>query len=226
MYSNDVKKYVVSLRRQGKTYGEIKSIVELDIPKSTLSNWCNGILLSSLQKANIQKAIEAGSERGRRTALLVNRIKREAYLKSVEERVSHIPELLQNKNIAKIAAASLYLGEGGKAQRGWLVFGNSNPNVIALFLSLLRHSYNIDERKFRCTLQCRADQNVEKLERLWSRITKISRRQFYKARIDPRTIGKPSRKPDYRGVCRIEYFSADLFIELMTIGNIICKKGR
>jgi len=68
-----------------------------------------------------------------------------------------------------------------------------------------------------------ADQNIKKLEKFWSQVTKISLSQFYKARIDPRTIGKPSKKPNYKGVCRIDYFSADLFIELMQIPKIIHK---
>jgi len=101
------------------------------------------------------------------------------------------------------------------------MFGNSDPPIITLFLSLLRRCYNIDENKFRCTLQCRADQNIPKLEKFWSQVTKIPMPQFYKARIDPRTIGKPSRKPDYKGVCRIDYFSGDIFMELKQIMEVI-----
>ena len=101
------------------------------------------------------------------------------------------------------------------------MFGNSDPSIISLFMSLLRYCYNIDESKFRCTLQCRADQNTKKLEKFWSQITKIPLSQFYKARVDPRTIDKPSKKLNYKGVCRIDYFSADLFIELKQIAEII-----
>ena len=115
----------------------------------------------------------------------------------------------------------LYLGEGAKNQRGSLMFGNSDPFIISLFLYLLRYCYNIDESKFRCTLQCRADQNSRKLEKFWFQITKIPLSQFYKARIDPRTIGKPSKKLEYKGVCRIDYFSAEIFTELTQIANIV-----
>ena len=107
------------------------------------------------------------------------------------------------------------MGEVAKTKRGSLMFGNSDPRVIALFLRLLRQCYNINEDKFRCTLQCRADQNIETLERFWSKITNVPLKQFYKARVDSRTIGKKSRKMDYKGVCRIDYFSADLFNEII-----------
>ena len=92
-------------------------------------------------------------------------------------------------------------------------------------MHLLRFCYNIDEKKFRCTLQCRVDQNIPKLEKFWGEITKIPLSQFYKARIDPRTIGKTSKNIDYKGVCRIDYFSADIFLDLMQIPKTIYKMG-
>ena len=55
------------------------------------------------------------------------------------------------------------------------------------------------------------------------KIRKIPLTQFYKARIDPRTIGQQSKNLNYKGVCRIDYFSAELFIELKQIPEIIHK---
>ena len=90
-------------------------------------------------------------------------------MQGVGERVAHLSDEIQKKNTAKIAFAMLYLGEGAKKTRGSLMFGNSDPLVIRLYLNLLRSCYRIDENKFRCTLQCRADQDVKKLEKFWSR---------------------------------------------------------
>ncbi len=117
--------------------------------------------------------------------------------------------------------AALYLREGAKTQNGSLRFGNPDPFIISLFLNLLRYCYKIDESKFRCTLQFRADQDIKNLERFWSKVTGISLTQFHKSRVDPRTKGKISRKKDYKEVCCIIYFSADTFIELIQIPKII-----
>ncbi|MEK7598802.1 MAG: hypothetical protein AAB487_03635 [Patescibacteria group bacterium] len=163
--------------------------------------------------------------KGRALALAVIRVKREHYLDEVQARIEHLGKVFRNKDVAKIALAMLYLGEGSKTPRSALMFGNSDPRIIRLFTELLRFCYEIDELKFRCTLQCRADQDIKKMEKFWSEITKIPSTQFYKARIDPRTIGKISKKPDYKGVCRIDYFSADLFNEIMKIIELISKKG-
>lgn len=211
------------LRSNGKTYLEIRNELGTDIPKSTLSFWCKDVNLPEEYKDKIRGLVIKNAEKGRRVAMIVNRIKREKYLTSLLDKNNHLAGMLKDKDVAKIALSILYLGEGGKRQRGSLVLGNSDPFIISLFLYLLRHCYNIDEKKLRCTVQCRADQNIIELEKFWSGITKVSYKQFYKTRIDPRTIGKESRKLDYKGVCRIDYFSAEVFTELMQIPKIVYK---
>jgi len=216
-----LKPRIIALRKSGKTYTEIRKIIGINISKGTLSDWCGSISLSSKQRQRVERLVKRGTNKGRAVALVVNKLKREKYIQTVRARVNRLPDKLKDRNTSKIALAMLYLGEGSKTNRGSLMFGNSDPLVIRLFLSLLRYCYNIDENKFRCTLQCRADQNIKKLEKFWSKITGILLSQFYKARIDPRTIGKPSKKLNYKGVCRIDYFSGDIFMELKQIVNII-----
>ncbi len=225
MHALHLKKKVIRLRKNGKTYGEIKRILGKNLSKSTLSNWCSNVFLTRLQKEKLRMVMSAGSERGRFAARLVLRLKRKEYFRSLKKKIMPIVNVIRNKDVKKIAAAMLYLGEGSKFRRGSLCIGNSSPEIISLFLYLLRNSYNINESKFRCTVQCRADQNIKELEKFWSNVTKIKLSQFYKARIDSRTIGKLSKKLDYKGVCRLDYFSAELFNELMEIGRLVCKMG-
>ena len=216
-----IKEKAIKLRKQGKTYSEIQKSLRIVIPKSTLSGWCSKVELPKEYQDKIREINLNNARKGREVALIVNRRKREEYLKSVADRNKHLAKALKNKDIAKIALAMLYLGEGGKNQRGSLLFGNSDPFIISLFLYLLRYCYNIDESKFRCTLMCRADQNTKKLEKFWSNITKIPLSQFYKPQKDARTIGKPTKRKDYKGVCKIDYFSSDLYTELMMIPKIV-----
>lgn len=217
------KNSVIKLRKSGKTYGEICKILNVQIPKSTLSTWLCNMQLSQKQKQKITNKIKININNGRQKALKINKEKRILYLESVKNRVEYLQNIAENKDVAKIMIAMLYLGEGSKTSKSSLMLGNSDPQVIALFLHLLRYCYYIDENKFRCTLQCRADQNIKKLEKFWSKITNIPLNKFYKARIDPRTIGKKSKKLDYKGVCRIDYFSADIYNEIIKIIEIIFK---
>ena len=220
---DNFKLEVISLRTQGKSYGEIRKTLNADIPKSTMSCWCKNLPLSKKQKSQLKVLMSLGSKRGRATALLVNKARREKYIQEVKNRVFHLSKKLEDKDVAKIALAMLYLGEGAK-KRGSVMFGNSDPAVIQLFLKLLRYCYNIDERKFRCTVQCRFDQNIEELEIFWSKFTQIPRDLFYKPQIDKRTMGSTTRKIGYKGVCRIDYFSGDIFMELMQAIDVLEKK--
>ncbi len=86
-------------------------------------------------------------------------------------------------------------------------------------MSLLRSAFIVDEGKFRVTVQCRADQDINVLTAFWSKCTKVPAPQFYKAQVDRRTINKPTKMPDYKGVCRIDYFSSDVDLELRHIAK-------
>lgn len=224
MKRSNVKQKALELRRKGKTYKEITDALRIDVPKSTLSYWCRSTLLPKGYQRKVREYNLFNLEKARKIALRFQKEKRKNYLESIKKRNAHLARLIEDRDIAKIALAVLYLGEGqGNIKRSSLMFGNSDPLTIKLFLNLLRRCYNIDEKKFRCTLQCRADQNIEKLERFWAGVTKISPSQFYKAQVDPRTKGKPSKKLEYKGVCRIDYFSAEVLIELLQIPGIIHK---
>ena len=221
MDKKELKTKAQELRSKGKTYSEIQSILNTKIPKSTLSYWCHNLDLPLGYQRRIEEYNKFNLGKARKIALAMNKIHREAYLKGIRERNLYLADKLENRETAKIVLAVLYAAEGSKSVRSAIMFGNSDPLIISLFLRLLRFCYTIDESKFRCTVQCRADQNVQDLENFWSAVTKIPLKQFYKAQIDRRTINKPSKKPNYKGVCRIDYFSAELSLDLKSIANII-----
>ncbi len=218
----ETKQKVQLLRREGKTYTEIRSLLDIKITKSTLSDWCKDIPLPMGYQRKIKEYNLFTLKRARIVSSEVAKNKWQKRIEAVRNSYSHFPKLIENKDMAKIALSILYLGEGFKdPKRGSISFGNSDLTTIRLFLHLLRHCYNIDECKFRGTVQCRADQDIKSLEQFWSQATKISLNQFYKAQVDPRTVGKPSKKPDYKGVLRIDYFSADILLELLEIPKIL-----
>ncbi len=226
MKRQDIKKEAQRLRKLGKTYSEIQRIINQKIPKSTLSYWCKNISPSAGYYKKIQSLNITNLDRARKIACLVNKNKRKRFLKSLRNRNLYLIAKI-DKDIQKIALATLYLGEGSKWKgTRYLGLGNSNPDVIKLYLKLLRNCYAIDESKLKCRIGHRADQDIDKLQRFWSRMTKISLRNFYKTKPDPRTIGKKTRKKDYKGVCVIYYFSTEIQLELETIANLILTEGR
>lgn len=217
-----LKEKAEKLRLKGKTYSEIKVSLGVGIPKSTLSLWFKGLKLPRDVDSKIRRIQKARIEAGLEKALIKRGRDRKDYLAGLLEKNKHLADLLKNKDIAKIALAVLYWGEGTKSpKRSILTFGNSDPKMIGLFLKLLRKCYEVDEAKLRCTVQCRADQDTKKLESFWRNVTGIPLSNFYNSRIDPRTIGKKSRKPEYRGVCRIDYFSALVLNDILKVIEVI-----
>lgn len=217
-----LKQKVIELRKEGKTYAEICSCLNIAVPKGTLSYWCNGVPLPKNHDQKIKKLNELNLIKARACAVETAKKTRQKQIENIRIENGHLLKKIKDVDVAKIALAMLYLGEGNKnRKKGALVFGNSDPATICLFMNLLRNVYKIDEKKFRCTLLCRADQNIKKLEKLWSETTNVPLNQFYKARIDPRTVGKPTKKKEYKGVCRIDYFSARVFAELLEIPKIL-----
>lgn len=214
------KDRAIALRRAGKTYTEIQKLINPKLPSSTLSDWFKNSIFSPEEKERIAVNGKERIRNGYLKALVAQEAKRKIYFEEIRDRLGPLNNLLEDPHIAKLALLMLYWCEGAKAIRGSVVFGNSDPKMIRLFLALMRKCYTINEEKFRATVQCRADQDPQALALYWSDITKISLEQFYKPRIDPRTIGKPSKQLDYKGVCRIDYFSAKVYHELLAARSI------
>lgn len=220
---HNFRQQAVDLRRQGKTYSEIMLLIP-KVSKSTLSYWLGELDLSENQRKRLFRNVAHKLIRARAQAVLARRIKRQEYFLNIEDKNRHFVKMMEKNLMAsKLVLSALHLGEGSKNRRGSIQLGNSDPGIIKLFLRLFRNCYQVDESKFRCTVMCRADQNTKYLEKFWAKVTGIKKDQFYKTRVDPRTLGKPSRKLDYKGVCVINYFSASVYYDLLTLGKMMSR---
>lgn len=211
------------LREDGYSYLEIASHEAIQAPRSTVVSWCAGTQMNPAGMLRHRKEREKHLEGARKKSAQSHIRERELRLSLAQERAAHSGPFLTTENMKKSVLGALYLAEGTKRSRGCLTLGNSDPEIVKLYLRLLRECFAIDESKFRCTLQARAGQDIPVLEKFWASVTGISASQFYPARIDMRGDGKLARKPGYKGVCRIDYFSSDLLYEVLAIGRILTK---
>lgn len=219
IYPEELKQKAQSLRKKGLTYTEIIQQINYRVPKNTFTGWFKNIELSDDSKQRIvNKTAESGG-RGRVIAWQSIRQKRAKLIEEIYHKVDkQIKDI--DKLTAKIILSMLYLGEGGKNGE-WIRFGNSDPKIIELFLILLRKSFEIDETRIRGKVQCRADQNISDLEKYWSKLTEIPINQFHKGFLDKRTLGKPTKRLDYKGVFVVIYCSNRIFLELKFFSDII-----
>ena len=221
-YTHKIIHRVRSLRAKGKTYSEISREIKIKIPKSTLSNWCEKVSLPIWYAEKIQTINKKNFSKALKIAWAVNKLKRERFLRSLLADKGQIVRNLKNKAFLKSLLAVLYLGEGTKwKSHAGLVLGSSDPTIIILYIRLLHICYGINLEQLRCRVSYRADQNIHALQKYWSRITSIPLKNFYKTIPDPRTVGKPTKRKDYMGVCVISCAGTHIQLELEMIPKVI-----
>ena len=216
----------IKLRSEGQTYAEIRHALNLKIPKGTFHSWFKNIVLPKDYYSKISKLNRIHLKKARLIAIERNRVKRKIFLSDLDKINLSIANLIYNPKTAKIALAMLCLGEARKynSKTSSFYLGSSDPRIIIIFLASLKICFDFKLEKVRCTVQCRADQNIEELEKYWIGITKIPKSLFYKAQIDPRTIGKSTKKINYKGVLRIDYLDTKVQLELESLSKLIYNK--
>lgn len=222
-YSSETRSKIRALRSLGKTYGEINREMGTKLPKSSLYELCKGVNLPPNYVEKIAELNYKNVGKARAIALALNKIKRKEFFQNLKLVNQPLSKRIRDKEIGKIALATLCLGEASKysATSRRFCLGSSDPRIIMIFLGLLKWCFDFDLNKVRATLQCRADQDTKQLELYWREVTKIPERLFYKPLIDPRTVGKPTRKKNYKGVLRVDYFDTRVQLELESLADLI-----
>jgi hypothetical protein len=111
-----------------------------------------------------------------------------------------------------IAGLMLYWAEGTKTAGVTVDLANSDPKMIVLFLTMLRHIYRVDESRLRVLIYCYSDQNVEELSRYWQRLLKIPKKQFIKPYI--KQVTRISKRTMTYGLVHVRYNDKRLFAEI------------
>lgn len=210
------------LRSQGKTYSEIIKSLKITVPKSTISSWCSDVKLPPWYQDKINRLNKKNFNKAQKMAWVSNKIKRERFVNEINNKATRIAGKIKDKDVLRVILSVLYLGEGTKWKyHSGLMLGNSDSNTIKLYIKLLNICYGIPVTSLKCRISHRADQNIKLLERFWSKETGIPLTNFYKTIPDPRTVGKPTKRKDYKGVCVITCAGSHIQLELEAIPKII-----
>ena len=170
-----LKQNAIELRKQGKTYREIR--MELNVAKSSLSDWLRKYPLTEAELS----LLAASREKGRFLQIEKTRITKQ---KKREDRLRNVYDLQQkklaplSKRELEIAGLFLYWGEGYKSLRGPVGISNSNPKVIQFSIYWLSHIYNVPLEKIRIRLQLYKDMNTDKEIEFWMKQLTLPKSNF------------------------------------------------
>ncbi len=179
----EIKHNAISLRKNGLSYKEIMSRVQ--VSKSTLSNWCSGLELTSKERENLEGRILVGRDISRAKAKLSHNNKR------IERENRVYEEAFKEFNIFKsddffFVGIVMYWAEGSKKSKSFQ-FINSDPEMISLMIKWIEKFLKIPRNTLKYRLFIHEPYMNENCEEFWSSTINVSKSQFQK------TIYKPTR---------------------------------
>jgi lambda repressor-like predicted transcriptional regulator len=219
-HSDKIKSEAAGLRRKGYSYSEMNK--KLGVPTSTLATW----LASSPDNPFTKKEQLAHLAAIRPLANSARRKQKRDRLMKVELRIrgeiQHAP--LKNMMFQKSLLAVFYWAEGSKFEGvSGLRFVNTDPNLLQLYMSLLRKCYDIDEERFRVRLHLHYYHKKRVARDFWSTKLDIPSSQFASAFVKKRGRKKRFRK-NFMGICFIYYPNGDIREELLALGQELHKQ--
>lgn len=198
------KRKAIELRKDGKS---IKTIAkELNVSKSSVSQWVRHILLTDIQKQILVNNQEKG--RGIARAKIGNILHTRALEKRKENQVYGREKAKQSTFDLYMAGCMLYWGEGGKGKR--IVFTNSEPEMISFFMNFLRTACNVSDSKIKLCIQAylNNDLSINDIETFWLKITGLSNFQLTKGYY--REVSNSLRHKLPYGTARISVYDINL----------------
>lgn len=203
LYNKKVKEKCRELRKQGKSFREIASLLKL--PPATVFLWAKTVDISQEDKVKLHKKSLDSLQQGR---LLAQTAKKQKYNQEVECNLNlgkqRIGKCFTKRELDCIGVA-LYWAEGFKKDHR-LGFANSDPIMIKLFLFWLEESLGVpkSEIRLRVGINKLFEDRIKEIEQYWSDTTGIPLNQFQKPFYQNSKLNRlyPNHKT-YFGVLRI-----------------------
>lgn len=199
IYTNDIVNNARELRKEGLSCRAIGQ--KLQVSDGTIGRWCKDILI------NTKQLIKAEETR--------NKIK--------TSEVEFLQTLLLDQDLAKLSVSLLYWCEGTKYPQSKAVsFSNSDPNMIVLFVKLLRESFPLEEKKFKIHLQLHSTHDKKKMFEYWSDLLDIPENQFWVPTITE--AKNKMKRQDYFGTCTVRYHDYTILLKMIGIYEIYMER--
>lgn len=220
-YSALLKKKVLELGSKGLSYPEIQK--RYKVPKSTLSSWFSRHAGKPKRtRAQMLKHLEYA----RVLSSQKKRSQKEAWMNAAKTEGLKKAALFPSSNLTllKSLLSMLYWCEGSKHKDvHGLVFVNTDPDLMRLYVSLLRACLDIDETKLKARVHIHSYHDPKEVLSFWSRELRIPVSQFGKIYVKKRSKQKKFRE-NFKGICFVRYPDNFAREELLSLGRGLSKK--
>lgn len=198
------KEIALALRKQGKSYSEIKA--KIGISKSTLSGWLHEYPLSKENLVRLRDTNPIRIEKYRATMANKRLVREKGVYVHVRKEINKL-----TKRELFIAGLFLYWAEGTKRARYTTALANTDPSMIRFFLSWL-HLLHIPQSKIAVRLQLYSDMDIKKEIDWWMKEIQLTKQNFRKPYIKKTQHCELSYHSGYgHGTCNILVHDRDLY---------------
>lgn len=203
---------VIKLRKLGKTYSEIRRII--NVPKSTVSDWLRNYSLTEKELKLLQRTIKRNKDIAIERCRITKQKKREKRLFSYYESQKRKLLPISRKSLY-LAGLFLYWGEGNKSLKNSVSLNNTDPKVIIFYLYWLRKILKIPKNKIKVLLHLYSDMNQKAELNFWKNKLKIPLSQFNKPYIKQSKRADIDQKGFGHGTCCLQAHNVRLKEKIM-----------
>ena len=221
MASRYLRDKAITLRKLGKTYGEIK--VALGVPKSTLSGWLSNYPLTAEQIKILESNRYSRKLAAVEKTTLIKLAKRKGRLQETYDKEEERLIPLTERELY-LCGLFLYWGEGVKGMRTGVSLNNTDPQVVKFYYYWLTKVIGVKQEKIKVLVHLYNDMNVEESLSFWSNLLKVPRSQFIKPYIKKSSREGISQKGFGHGTCCIYVYNQYLKEKIMLGLGIIAER--
>lgn len=195
----------IALRKQGKSYNQIKKI--LGVGKSTLSSWLSDYPLS---RERLRELRDWNEQRIEKFCATMKRKRDKRLALICKKQKGRIFPLTQKELF--VAGLFLYWGEGSKTSTSQLIISNTDPSMIRFFIRWANKILGVPLSKFRIRLQLYNDMEIKKEIQYWSKELDLPKSQFRNPYIKKTAKSKINYKGSFgHGTCDVKVGDARLY---------------
>ncbi len=205
----------IELRKLGHSVKELHQ--EVGVSKSTISRWIQSVPLSPAAR---QRLLGRSTKARIKAELTIREKTRQKNIAANDFSEKIVGSSTIDLDEQAIICSMIYFCEGGKSNG--VNFVNSDPSLIALFLSLFRKTFHLKEEKIRILMQLHDYHNEAKQKTYWSGITGVPKSQFHKSYI--KKSDHRFKKEGYQGCVAIRYYDSLIARKMSAIAKTFMER--